>query len=193
MKKQKSKKESFALQSQEIASTTKFFHWIIAFLVMMLLIVGFSFSWEQESPVKTILYSIHKSVGILVFILMIGRFFYRLKYPFPALPKATSLFRKILARSIEGFLYILLFIQPLIGWAMNSAAGYTVSFFNLFKLPSLCGKSLSYAIFFQEVHSIIGFLLVFLIGLHVMGALHHHFICKDSVLRRMLPKISSHF
>lgn len=191
MRKQKRKKNASSLQSKEIALETKIFHWVIASLVVVLLIVGFSFGWVQKSSIKSFLYLLHKSAGILVFILMIGRLFYRMKYSFPSLPKPSFPFENILARSIEGFLYILLFIQPLIGWAMNSAAGYTVSFFDLFDLPPLCTKSLSYANFLQEVHSIIGFLLVLFIGIHISGALYHHFIRKDLVLRRMLLKISS--
>ncbi|MBN9533614.1 MAG: cytochrome b/b6 domain-containing protein, partial [Alphaproteobacteria bacterium] len=38
-----------------------------------------------------------------------------------------------------------------------------------------------------ETHEILAFLTIALIVLHVAGALYHHFIHRDQVLKRMVP------
>ena len=39
---------------------------------------------------------------------------------------------------------------------------------------------------FEAVHEVAAKLLMFLVVLHVLGALKHHFVAKDDVLRRMI-------
>jgi cytochrome b561 len=84
-------------------------------------------------------------------------------------------------------LYVLMFAQPLSGILMSQAAGHPVSAFGLFELPVLLDKDPSLAQFFRGVHGAVWILLVVAVVGHAGAALHHHFIRKDDVLKKMSP------
>jgi cytochrome b561 len=75
---------------------------------------------------------------------------------------------------------------PLIGWIMLSADGKPIPFFGL-TLPPLIGPNEGLAEQLEELHETIGTLGYWLIGLHAMAALFHHYVLRDATLSRMLP------
>jgi cytochrome b561 len=81
----------------------------------------------------------------------------------------------------------MLFAIPLTGWMMSSARNFPVSWFKLVQLPDLVAPSPQ---MYELMHSLHGGLNAALFGvalLHIAGALKHHFIDKNDVLKRMLP------
>src|SRR5690606_10085078 len=66
---------------------SKSFHWVMAIIVLALLSVGFLMTAMGFSPLKLSVYTLHKSFGVLVLILVMGRAGWRLASPRPdALP-----------------------------------------------------------------------------------------------------------
>ena len=80
--------------------------------------------------------------------------------------------------------------MPLSGWAISSAFGKPINFFNLVLIPDLIEKNRELGVMLKEVHEQYGYLLMTIIGLHAAAALFHHFVQKDDILKRMLPCIS---
>jgi cytochrome b561 len=76
--------------------------------------------------------------------------------------------------------------MPLAGWLLLSAAGKPIPFFGL-HLPALIGQSKDTAEFIKEIHETGGTVGYFLIGLHAVAALYHHYVVRDNTLLRMLP------
>ena len=76
--------------------------------------------------------------------------------------------------------------MPLSGWLMLGAKGKTVSFLGI-ELPMLIGENERLAWVFDELHELGGTVGYFLISLHVLAALLHHYLIKDNTLKRMLP------
>jgi cytochrome b561 len=72
---------------------------------------------------------------------------------------------------------------------MSSAKGFSVSVFGLFTLPDLVRPNEDLAEVAVEVHEIVAYTMIVMIGLHFAGAMKHHVIDRDSTLRRMLPRI----
>lgn len=71
---------------------------------------------------------------------------------------------------------------------MSVAADRIPNYFGLFKAPlPWIEPNKSLAKLMAESHEIIAWILIAFITLHVLGALKHHFIDKDNVLKRMLP------
>lgn len=159
-------------------------HWLIALFIITLLGVGLYMTDLPKGPFKNTLYGLHKSFGITVLTLVIIRIIWRLINVTPAL--LLPLWEKWTARLSHWLLYILMVAMPLSGWLMTSAAGYTISFFGLFNLPSLIAPNDEYRHFFRVSHTWIAYGLIFLISIHFLGALKHYFIDKDNILRRMM-------
>ena len=160
-------------------------HWLIFLLVAGMLMGGFSLSYLPSNEFKSFVISIHKSTGFIVFLLMIARLSWRLYSP-PPRDLGESLVLNYAAHVLHIVLYILLFLQPLVGILMSQTYGYPVSVFGIFELPQIIWKSQPLANFFSRVHTVIGVLLTISIVIHAGAALKHHYIDRNRILIRML-------
>jgi len=132
-------------------------------------------------------YNLHKSIGITILALISLRLLWRLTHSYPPSLASHKPWEKILAKLVHSSLYGLLFLMPLSGWAMSSAAGRPVKFFDLFTLPDLVEPDKEMAGFLSSAHWYIAWAIIGLLSLHIAGALKHHIIDKDGTLKRMLP------
>ena len=150
------------------------FHWLIAVLV----IVNWRIAESAEhlsGPEKGAVFANHKALGMLILVLTLGRLAWRFTHPLPA-------------RATHVIFYVLLVGLPLGGWLASSLALRPVDFFGLFTIPMLPvgeNKDLAGTIF--DAHKTAGAIMIYLIGLHILGALKHTFIDKDLGIFRMLP------
>ncbi|WED44402.1 cytochrome b [Legionella cardiaca] len=171
----------------DYSKSSKFLHWLIALLVIIMLSVSFFLEDLPEQYISTA-FLIHKSTGLTILFLMILRLVLIAFRGRPPLPESVATWEKIFSRVVQYSFYILLILMPLSGWIMSVAANRVPSYFGLFSLP-LPGiepdKQLAHSM--EEVHEIIALILIALIILHIAGALKHHFYDKDNVLLRMLP------
>src|SRR4029079_7335440 len=118
---------------------------------------------------KGVLIGFHKSVGMLILILLIIRWSWRLYDGSPRI-SSNNVIIITSALTVHYFLYIALFVQTLSGWAMSSAAGYNPTFFGLFTFPSLITKNPHFGAKFYAIHNTCAWLIVTLLVLHVGGA-----------------------
>lgn len=173
------------------SAVAKWLHWIIALTVVLMLLMGFFLDDVPESFQGTA-YMLHKSTGLTILFLMICRFIIIHANTRPALPDSMKLWEKILSRLVQYGFYVLLILMPMSGWIMSVAADRVPSYFGLFNMPlPWISPDKPLAQFMNESHEVIAWILLGFICLHTLGALKHHFIDKDNVLRRMLP-VSHH-
>jgi len=168
-------------------AVSQLLHWLIVGLIIVQVTLA---EMADELPVgvkKLTLLARHKSFGITILALALLRLAWRLRNPTPLLPGPLKPYERALARITHVSLYVLLFAMPLSGWTMSSARGFPVSWFHLFQLPDLVPKNKALYEALLTTHSTLAAVLAVVVALHVAGALKHHFIRKDDVLRRMLP------
>jgi len=90
-------------------------------------------------------------------------------------------------RIVHWLLYALLFVLPVLGWINASWRGMPIVMFGL-ELPQLVATRAAGWDWTGDVHALLAnYLLLTLVGLHVLAALYHYFIRRDGVLQRMLP------
>jgi cytochrome b561 len=165
------------------------FHWIIAVLVAL----NYAFAWIAEDLPKEQagqLMGNHKAVGITVLLLTVARILWRLTHRPPAFLTSLQPWEAMLARVTHGLFYVLMIAIPLAGWLMHSAysGGAPVNAFGLFSYPGLpLAADKAGAHTAGEVHEVLATAMLFLAGLHVLGALKHQFLDRDGSLARMLP------
>ncbi len=162
-------------------------HWLIAFVVIGMLAVSFFLDDFPEQYVD-LAFTLHKSLGITVFFLMLVRVVWISIAGRPELPYDTPKWEHFLSRFVQYSFYILLIVMPLSGWVMSVAANEIPYYFGLFhfSLPGI-EPDKNLAAFMNKTHKTIAWIIIGLLVLHVAGAIKHHFINKDDVLRRMLP------
>jgi cytochrome b561 len=169
---------------------TRVLHWSIALAVFGMLAAGlYAGSVNQSTPAGEMRYyaviDVHKSFGLTILMLMAFRLIWRISGPTPAMPATVPMWEKLAARTAPVLLYAGLFLLPVTGWLWASAYGEPVRFFGL-KLPGLIHLNGAAATLAHHIHIITAFLLMAIVGLHVMGALKNHFVDRNDVLRKML-------
>jgi cytochrome b561 len=139
------------------------------------------------SPRKLQLYSWHKWVGVTVFFLLLVRVGWRITHQPPALPEQMSKLQRIASHVGHTALYLLMIAIPISGWLMSSAKGYQTVWFGVLPIPDVLGKDKQLGDALAELHGALNGLLMFIVAIHVLAALKHHFIDRDNILRRILP------
>ena len=171
----------------------KALHWVTAVLVLGLLAVGFAMVWlVTDFGRKFELFQLHKSFGVLVFVLVLARLAWRRANPaVPAPPHDLRPWERRAALVTHHGFYALLLLMPVTGWAMASAStlGVPTVVFGLFTLPNPFGPSAALEQVMAVVHGTLAVALLLLLAVHVAAALRHHFILHDDVLVRMLPHL----
>ena len=176
----------FRNTKERFGVVTKTFHLSIALLILCLVPMGIFLADYAETKTKLQLFPYHKEFGICVLILATARVMWHIVSRPPEFVASLKPWEKWGARVAHALLYLAMFAMPLSGWLLSSAAGRTVSFFGI-DLPNVVAQSKETKEFFEEVHEVVGWGLIPLVGAHVAGALKHHFFDKDITLRRMLP------
>jgi cytochrome b561 len=143
------------------------------------------------SPQRLKAYNYHKWIGVTVLSLAIVRLLWKLTHPMAPLQGAPR-WQALAARGVHALLYVLLFAVPLAGWVYSNASGYRVVYLGKLPLPNLVERDKELAATWVQVHGTLAMTLAVLAGLHLLAALHHHFIARDNTLRRMFPWRRNH-
>lgn len=160
-------------------------HWLSAIAIVGLFALGlwmveltYYDQWYKQAP------AIHKSIGILLFLLIILRLLWRLANPRPE-PIGKPL-EKRLAKWMHRLLYLLMFTTMIAGYLISTAEGRAIEVFNWFSIPATFYGPENQEDIAGEIHEILAWLLILLSGGHALAALKHHFIDHDATLRRIL-------
>jgi cytochrome b561 len=176
-------------------------HWAVLALVVVQIPLGFWMVEVYEHYTETyaadrlplVLQTsmIHHTIGFLVLILATFRLSWRFANPTPGLPASLAAYQRFLARLTHVFLYLLLFLFPLTGWASLSAyeGEFPIFFFGWDSVPRIVpqvaeGSTFAYE-FFADIHKALWKIGAGILGLHVSAALWHQFLRRDGLLLRM--------
>ena len=130
--------------------------------------------------------NLHKLTGIGILILGILFLCWSLINTKPCYPKKMCCMEKCLASFIRYFLYILLLAMPLSGWIMATAHHKLPVLFEI-PLPfPFMPTNAAVLELMPAAHLYLAWALFAVLILHICGALKHHFVDKDNVLKRML-------
>lgn len=165
---------------------SKLIHWTITGLFIYLFYLALNMTGMESSSEKWTMYGEHKQFGILVGILVLFRLAWKFSNVSPEYPQKDAVLQKRLASLTHFFLYFIMIMFPVSGYIMSMSGGHGINFFG-YALPNLVGKNESIGGFFHSIHGWLEYATYFVVGLHVVGALYHHFVKKDNVLTRMLP------
>lgn len=184
---------TYGMRTGGYPAASKWLHWLVAACVLATAPVAIVMTRIGEGSAQDFLYNFHKSLGVLILVLMILRLVNRLAVGAPAPDANIVPWQKNLSAFVHTSFYVLLLAMPVAGYIANSAFGASTPFFGLFEIPAVIGRDETLADRLFTVHRWVGWLLIALVLLHVSAALYHHFVRGDTVLRRMLPQALSGF
>jgi cytochrome b561 len=169
------------------SGTAKSLHW----LILALLIAQFIFAWTmphigRSTPVTTLI-SLHFTFGIIILAVALVRLGWRVTRGAPPPEESLPSWQNVLSHLVHWLLYALLLVIPVLGWMDASRRGMPVEMFGV-ELPKLLATGKPGWNWTGNVHGLLAnYVMLGLVGLHVVAALYHHFIRQDGVLKRMLP------
>lgn len=169
---------------------TRLLHWAMAIAIVAMFALGL---WMREldyySPYYQIAPDLHKSIGILLFVILAFRLLWRLVNPEPNVSELTPL-ERLASKIVHWGFYPLLFALMIAGYFISTADGRAITVFGLFDVPALVTEKGLERIAGQ-IHYYLAFLTIGIASLHAAAALYHHFMKRDGVLLRMLTGKSS--
>src|SRR5690349_5892204 len=168
-------------------SISKTLHWLIVLLIINQWVIAERAEALPLGAAKLQALSWHKSFGMTIFALALVRLVWRWLNPVPTLDGKARGWERLLAHLSHLLLYGLIFAMPLTGWLMSSARNFPVSWFGQFQFPDLVSPDKALYEQMNGLHGSLFAALVVVALLHIAGALKHHFIDRNDVLKRMLP------
>ena len=165
----------------------KIAHWFTLFLIVAVFSTA-ALIHDVPNAWKLTLFQLHRSLGSTIWIVTVMRLTWRQFARLPDWPPSLSNPMRTAARSVESMLYGLLLLQPILGLLYSNAHGGRTGLFFVLHLPPLIQRNDELAEQLLLAHEVVANLLLAIIALHAAAALFHHFIRRDEILNRMLPK-----
>jgi cytochrome b561 len=176
---------SAATEQRQFTVRMRFFHWLTAAMVLTMLGIGLSMVASLAYYHRLI--SIHRPLGILLLIVVVIRYINRRYSTLPPFPATMSPRERSVASKSELLLYTLLFVQPLVGWGMLSAARYPIILHgSLHLFPILPHNVMLYAVL-RRAHTALAYLLYLTFLAHFGAVLFHTWVLRDGTFDRMAP------
>jgi cytochrome b561 len=163
-------------------------HWFVALVLTGMFILGvwmtdltYYHDWYKRAP------DIHKSIGILLFFVIIFRLYWRMSNSTPADEPGTGKLQLKIAHIVHIILYVMIFAMMISGYLISTADGRGIEVFGWFEVPAIPPIDIeNLEDRAGEVHWYLALALCGLVGLHASAALKHHFIDRDRTLVKML-------
>lgn len=180
---------------------TKTLHWLMFLMILTVIPLGFvadHLAQDLRNPdiVSTgddftrafLLFSLHKTLGLAIFMTALVRILWATTQPKPGLLNADKPFEAFAAKTVHWLLYGSLLLVPLTGWLTHAAtSGFAPIWWPFGQSLPFVPKDDGLATTLAGVHMVMERVMVLSIFLHIAGALKHHFVDRDATLRRMLP------
>ncbi len=162
-------------------------HWLVAVTVvgqfglgLWMRSLGYYDSWYRLGPWW------HKGIGVTLFVVLVARLVWRWLNPRPDHLSTHKPYERLAASVAHGLLYLLLFSVMVSGYLISTADGRGLEVFDWFTIPATLSGIEHQEDIAGEVHLYLAWSVIGLAALHAMAALKHHFIDRDTTLKRML-------
>jgi cytochrome b561 len=174
-----------ASQPSQFTVLMRVLHWLMAAMVLTMLGIGVAMVASLGD--YHCLVSIHRPLGITILILVVIRFVNRQFSTLPPFPATMSSQERFVARASEILLYTLLFVLPLVGWGMLSAARFPIVLYGPLHLPPILPHSVMLYAFLRRTHTVLAYVLFLAFIAHFGAILFHTLVVRDGLFSRMAP------
>jgi cytochrome b561 len=172
-------------QRTQFTALMRILHWTMAAMVLTMLGVGLAMVASLAD--YHVLVSIHRPLGVAILILVVVRFVVRRLSRLPPFPATMSRHERRAAAVSEYTMYGLMFVLPLVGWGMLSAARYPIALYGSLHLPFILPHDAMLYAVLRKAHTILAYLFILMFLAHFGAILFHTLIVRDGMLLRMVP------
>ncbi len=177
---------------QKFSPLTIALHWVIALTIIGMLGVGFYMATFEVYA----LYDWHKSVGVVIFAVILLRVWWRIKNGWPVPVRTYPAVEHRLAQVTHWVLIVGTVLMPISGVLYSGLGGWGIKVFGWMMIAGnknpTTGQTepihAGLAQLGEFTHEWLGYVLACAVILHITGALKHHLFDKDRTLLRMLGR-----
>ena len=162
-------------------------HWLIAIVTfglfglgLWMTGLGYYDDWYMKAP------KLHEGIGVLLFIFLLIRMQWGWVNSSPEFLSNHKQWERTGASLAQGLLNGLFLVISISGYLIVTAKGEPLNMFNLFNIPASLSGISNQEDLAGEIHLFGAWGLITLAGIHALASLKHHFIDKDSTLKRIL-------
>lgn len=161
-------------------------HWATALLVVVQFALAETWDYFAK-PTQHTMQSLHMSFGVLLATVIATRLMWRLM-PGHQVSSLERGWVKVASKAVQYLLYALLIVTVVLGFLLGWSGGHPVDFFGL-GIPGPFGAlARPQRHLIRELHNYAAWAIIIVAFGHSLAALYHHYVLKDRVLVRMLPR-----
>ncbi len=164
----------------------RWLHSLMAGLLLVMIPLGLILPHLEEGPWAGFLYEIHKSIGILLFGLILIRVVARLRLSSPHNPTAISAVWYRFIKLAHFALYGLMIAIPLLGYGATSICCAPIVWMGVYEIPLTIDASEDTAKLLFSWHAGLAWALALIVVGHILAALWHRHR-QDGIFQRMWP------
>lgn len=161
-------------QRSQFTALSRLLHWTMAAMILSMLCIGAAMVASLAN--YHVLISIHRPLGISILVLVVVRLLNRLFNPPPCFPATMSRAERLAATASEFTMYSLMFMLPLIGWRMLSAARYPIVLAGSVHLPFILLHDVAIYAVLRKMHTILTNIVCLTIIVNFGAILYHAMI-----------------
>lgn len=161
---------------------SRLLHWTMAAMVLAMFGIGMLMVTSLGN--YHALVALHRPLGLAILLLVVVRFVNRLVNPPPPLPATVGRAERLAATAGEYTMYALMFLLPLVGWGMLSAAHYPIVLGGG-QLPEILPHGAALFAVLRKAHTGLAYLFFLTFMAHFAAVLFHAIVVRDGILKRM--------
>jgi cytochrome b561 len=169
------------------AASSRWMHWLMfTFVLLAYLCINLFELFAKGSTTRANVLASHFVAGLAVLLLLLPRLWLRLRNGQPPISPPPPRWSELPGKLTHLALYAFLLIQPILGVITLQIEGKPVALFGVTLLPSFVGlpdRALAHQL--EDIHGTIGTIFYYVIALHILAALWHHYHRRDDTLKRM--------
>src|SRR5260370_17325702 len=162
------------------------FHWLVVALLLVQHPIGWLMPDIHRGMNPGAAMTFHVSFGIVILILIVLRFAWRLAHPV-ALDSSLRRWQRLGSEAAHWLLYVLVLATTVTGWLFASFRGWSLSLFYLAPLPMLASENAAAGKAFDGLHQAMEWTLLAVNGLPVARAPLHIFIYPHPISQPVPP------
>lgn len=162
---------------------------ILHWLTLVMVILTYSAMLLKDSVPDdsvALVKDLHFNFGLSVFVLMFIRLGLRQHHPAPSITPALQEWQALGAKIFHWLLYLLFLSLPILGFLTLSYGGKPWMLLG-WQVPQWVTPDVGIRRTLKMVHETLATTGYFVVGIHALAAIYHHYVRGDDTLRRMMP------
>ncbi len=158
-------------------------HWASVLLLLTLIVLASEFEAMIASPEKLKLTTLHSSIGLVFFLVILTRLTWRNVNHNPIKSYSIKSWQKLAAISLHRCIYAVLIVQCIAGIVILVMLGKPAQIFNLIELMPFIENNPLLNNFAQNTHLLISIMIYPLLAVHISAAIYHQIfgVTEDEV------------